>query len=90
MCLLVQPPFGFQFSLVTSQRLQKGASVWQSLDHSNVSEFYGLAFNFGYMPALILPFYSNGNVVEYVKNKDHEAKLHMVPVYSPDLALPLK
>jgi hypothetical protein len=51
------------------------------LNHPNVSEFYGLAFNFGYMPALILPFYENGNVVEYVREKDGEAKLDMVSIF---------
>jgi serine/threonine protein kinase len=60
------------------QRLEKEARVWRSLEHPNVSEFYGLAFNFGYMPALILPFYGHGNVVDYVRNKDNTAKLDMV------------
>jgi serine/threonine protein kinase len=60
------------------QRLEREARVWRCLEHSNVSEFYGLAFSFGYMPALILPFYSNGNVVEYVREKGDEAKLDMV------------
>ena len=60
------------------QRLEREAQIWQHLKHPNVSEFYGLAFNFGYMPALILPFYSNGNVVEYVSQKNEETKLNMV------------
>ena len=54
------------------------AWIWQYLKHPNVSEFYGLAFNFGYMPALILPFYGNATVVDYVKEKDEEIKLDMV------------
>jgi len=33
------------------------------------------------MPALILPFYSNGNVVEYVKEKNDEIKLDKVHVF---------
>jgi hypothetical protein len=30
------------------------------------------------MPALILPFYGNGTVVEYVKEKNNIVKLDMV------------
>lgn len=54
------------------------AWIWQYLKHPNVSEFYGLAFTFGYMPVLILPFYGSETVVEYVKEKDDEIKLDMV------------
>jgi hypothetical protein len=61
--------------------LERAARVWQDLEHPNVSEFFGLAFNFGYMPALILPFYGNGTVIEYVKDKDNETKLNMVSVF---------
>lgn len=60
------------------ERLEQYARVWQDLQHPNVAEFIGLAFNFGYMPALILSFYGNGTVVEYVKEKDNEARLDMV------------
>jgi serine/threonine protein kinase len=60
------------------QRLGIQARVWRRLQHPNVSEFYGLAFSFGYMPALILPFYPKGNVVDYVRKADDEAKLDMV------------
>jgi serine/threonine protein kinase len=64
------------------QRLEREALIWRQLKHPNVSGFYGLAFSFGYMPALILPFYGRGNVVEYVRGKDDEVKLDMVPVLS--------
>ena len=64
-----------------TQRLEKHALRWQDLHHPNVSEFLGLAYDFGYMPALILPFYGNGNVVGYVKEKNDETKLDMVLVF---------
>jgi len=60
------------------ERLEHEAHIWHHLQHQNVSEFYGIAFNFGYMPALILPFYSNGTVVEYANKKDDEAKKDLV------------
>jgi hypothetical protein len=34
------------------------------------------------MPALILPFYGNGTVVDYVKDKDDQTKLDMVSAFS--------
>jgi len=61
-----------------TERLKQEARVWQHLKHQNITEFYGLAFNFGYMPALILPFYGKGTVVEYVKGKDNKFKLDAV------------
>ncbi|KIM79277.1 hypothetical protein PILCRDRAFT_823532 [Piloderma croceum F 1598] len=61
-----------------TERLEYEARTWQHLKHPNVSEFYGLAFNFGHMPALILPFYDNGTVVDYVSEKDNNARLDMV------------
>lgn len=63
------------------QRLEREARIWRRLEHPNVSEFYGLAFNFGYMPALILPYYGNGNVVDYVREKNSGAKLDMVSLF---------
>ena len=47
----------------------------------NVARFHGLAFNCGLMPALILDFYSNGNVNEFVKTKSltDDCKLTLVP-----------
>jgi serine/threonine protein kinase len=60
------------------ERLEREALVWRRLQHPNVAQFYGLAFSFGYMPALILPFYSNGGVVEYVRGKNDRSKLDMV------------
>jgi hypothetical protein len=42
------------------------------------------------MPALISPLYKNGTVIEYVREKDGEAKLDMVSIfcflYSSELA----
>jgi len=60
------------------ERLEREARTWQYLKHPNVSEFYGLAFNFGHMPAMISPLYGNETVVEYIKEKDHDTRLAMV------------
>jgi len=60
------------------ERLEREVRTWQHLKHPNVSEFLGLSFNFGDMPALISPFYGNETVVEYVKEKDNDTRLDMV------------
>jgi serine/threonine protein kinase len=60
------------------ERLERESQDWQHLQHPNVSEFLGLVSNFVDVPALILPFYGNGTVVDYVKDKDNETKLDMV------------
>jgi hypothetical protein len=52
--------------------------IWRHLKHPNVSEFYGLAFGLGYMPALILLFYGNGTIINYVKEKNNATRLDMV------------
>jgi len=62
----------------SKERLVNDARMWQYLKHPNVSEFFGLAFNLGDMPALISAFYGNTTVVEYVKEKDDEIRLDMV------------
>jgi len=73
------------FLLKFKERLEHEAHIWHHLQHRNVSEFYGIAFNFGYMPALILPFYGNGTVVDYANKKDDETKKDLVRQISEGL-----
>lgn len=67
-----------EFQAKFRKRLEREARIWLSLKHPNVAEFYGLAFNIGHMPALILAFYGNGTVVEYAKNKDNDVRVEVV------------
>jgi serine/threonine protein kinase len=62
------------------QRLHEHGKIWQQFDHPHVAHFYGLAFNCGNLPALILTFYPNGNIVEYLKQapKPIPSKLFLV------------
>ncbi|TDL23444.1 kinase-like protein, partial [Rickenella mellea] len=41
---------------------------WRLLVHPNVCNFYGLCFDYGYLPALVVQFHENGNVMEYLQN----------------------
>ena len=68
--------------MVTSlQELECHGRVWKTFKHTNVARFHGLAFNFGLMPALILDFYPNGNINEFVKTKSltDDCKFNLVP-----------
>ena len=65
------------------QALEKDGRIWKSFNHPNVARFYGLAFNCGIMPALVLEFYPNGNINEFVKQKslNDEAKFSLVLLF---------
>ena len=52
------------------EKLLKEVTTMSSFKHPNVMSLIGLCLD-GEMPLLIMPFMSNGNVLEYVKqNKD--------------------
>jgi serine/threonine protein kinase len=52
----------------TTERLHQYIKIGRSLQHSNISHAYGLIDGFGALPLLVLPYFSNGNVVDYLKN----------------------
>jgi len=66
------------------QALEDHGCRWKTFDHPNVAHFYGFASNLGTMPALILDFYPNRNVNEFVKEHalDDGAKLYLVGTIS--------
>jgi len=60
--------------------LQTAGRIWKKLQHENIARFHGLAFNCGIMPALVLDYYPNGNINDFIKQrglKDH-AKLSLI------------
>jgi hypothetical protein len=67
---------------VSTQNLVEQARIWMTFDDKHVMPFYGIALNCGYMPALVLPFYSRGNVVNYLRRVevDDAGKLDLVRV----------
>ncbi|KII90406.1 hypothetical protein PLICRDRAFT_52144 [Plicaturopsis crispa FD-325 SS-3] len=59
-------------------KLQHEASRWQVLEHVNVVPFFGLCYELGRMPALVLPYYEKGSVLSYMKshaNASNEEKM---------------
>ncbi|KIO24651.1 hypothetical protein M407DRAFT_212322 [Tulasnella calospora MUT 4182] len=49
------------------KRLAREIHVWAALDHPNILEFIGFAFEDG-LPCLISPWCGNGTLVEYLQN----------------------
>jgi hypothetical protein len=79
----------FWLTEISIQRLHEHGKVWRRFEHPNVAHFYGLAFNCGNMPALILTFYSNGNIMEYLKASDASKLILVYIFYFPAFALVL-
>ncbi|THV01324.1 kinase-like protein [Dendrothele bispora CBS 962.96] len=49
------------------RRLERQLHIWKTLQHSNVSPLHGLMFAFGKLPAVVTPYYPNGNINAYIK-----------------------
>jgi serine/threonine protein kinase len=63
-----------------TNNLVEQARIWLTFNNEHIMPFYGIALNCGYMPALVLPFYSRGNVVNYLRRVevDDAGKLNLV------------
>lgn len=46
--------------------LKREVTKWMPLQHENVAVVRGLVYNKGIMPGIVLDFYANGNVIEYL------------------------
>jgi len=51
------------------KRLLTHGEVWRDFKHENVCPFYGFSFQHAYMPALVLPFYRNGNIMQFLERE---------------------
>ncbi|KDQ09301.1 hypothetical protein BOTBODRAFT_37212 [Botryobasidium botryosum FD-172 SS1] len=49
------------------RRLNREISTWRRLDHPGIIKLYGISYDFGKFPALISPWYSNGDASAYLK-----------------------
>ena len=62
------------FSSGDLERLTKEISTMLSFEHPNVMSLVGVCLD-GEMPLLIMPFMSNGSVLEYVRHHKQELLL---------------
>ncbi|KIJ06544.1 hypothetical protein PAXINDRAFT_103317 [Paxillus involutus ATCC 200175] len=53
-------------STVVGQMLHREISVWARLENENILPFYGVAFGFGPLPALVCPWAANGTLHQYL------------------------
>jgi len=60
------------------RRLSREISMWKDLDHPGVIKLYGISSDFGKFPALISPWYSNGNAREYLKAHPNTNRLNLL------------
>ena len=59
------------FTQTDMERLAKEVSTMLSFEHTNVMSLIGVCID-GEMPLLIMPFMSNGSVLEFVKHHQDE------------------
>ena len=50
-----------------SQRLRQYVLVAQKFNHANVGRVLGLSDGHGPLPLLVLPYFSNGDIINYLK-----------------------
>ncbi|KDQ57963.1 hypothetical protein JAAARDRAFT_69304 [Jaapia argillacea MUCL 33604] len=55
-----------------NKSLTEQAKKWCLLNHPNVGEFLGFSHAFGYMPAMVLLYYCNGNIVKYIQDRESQ------------------
>ncbi|KAF4568326.1 hypothetical protein EYR36_010336 [Pleurotus pulmonarius] len=60
---------GSYFAASMKKMLEQSSSIWSRVDHPNLVPFYGVAFGLAYMPAIVYPFYSNGNILAYLAQR---------------------
>jgi len=53
----------------TTERLHRHIEIGRSLQHANISHAYGLIDGYGVLPLLVSPYFPNGNVVDYLRNR---------------------
>ena len=63
--------FAALFSICDMDRLAKEISTMLSFEHTNVMSLVGVCID-GELPLLIMPFMSNGCVLEFVKHHKEE------------------
>lgn len=60
---------GPAFANAMKKMLEESSGTWRRVDHPNLVPFYGVAFSLAYMPALVYPFYANGNILSYLSQR---------------------
>ncbi|KII90400.1 hypothetical protein PLICRDRAFT_157531 [Plicaturopsis crispa FD-325 SS-3] len=68
------------------RRLYRETRVWHLLVHPNILPFLGLAHELGPSPALVSPFYENGDALHYLKTHPNADRLSIIRGVAAGLA----
>jgi serine/threonine protein kinase len=60
------------------KRLAEELDKWKRIQHPNIVPFLGVMSAHGPLPALVLPFYGNGHVMQYLENNPSTDILHLL------------
>jgi len=60
------------------QSLEAHVGVWCMLKHPNITDFLGLSYEVPFPAAIILPYYSNGNSLNFVKREKNANILKLI------------
>jgi serine/threonine protein kinase len=52
--------------------------VWRRLEHPNIAKFYGVSFQLGERPAVVMEWYNNGTAKDFVEGHSFEDRLPLV------------
>ncbi|KAK2461109.1 hypothetical protein APHAL10511_006888 [Amanita phalloides] len=63
-----------------TETFKRHTQRWVTFNHANVARCYGYALDFGLMPAIIMDYYSEGEIMKYMKAKcsSFEQKIKMI------------
>lgn len=59
--------------------------MWSNLAHPNIAPFLGISYDLGRpgMPSIVYPYYPNGNIMDFLKNRSHVNKIDLVNFIDP-------
>jgi len=60
------------------QSLETHLDVWCALEHPNIASFLGLSYDVPFPAAIILPYYANGNSLDFVKKEQNPNVLRLI------------
>jgi len=60
------------------QSLETHLDAWCALEHPNIASFLGLSYDVPFPAAIILPYYANGNSLDFVKKEENANVLRLI------------
>ncbi len=64
------------------QHLRKEAMIWKQLRHENIAQFYGVSFQLGGRPAIVMKWYQKGTATEFLKREPPRKRFEVVIIHT--------